>query len=420
MPAILLTLNDCTAYRETVAARPPRIAHLGVLLCVATLACGLAWAALTPVDLVVRAEGVVRPVDLPTQVFSAVGQKVEGRVVEVHVQEGARVRQGDVLLRLDTRRLEHEITAIQAQLEGSQREHQQLNQLADLQDGQFQIARSKAAAELAHATAEIARARRTRESDVRHAEIELELAQDKYSRSQQLAVSRAVSAQEVAQAYGRVLAAEESLKAAQIPVEEGRLAVLTQAVALVERDHRLATAQLETKRLRKQREIDAMTKELAELELQATLAVLRSPIDGVVTRGQYHVGDVVAMGSPVFDIAAQQAYCFEAIVVSRDMGLVHDQMAARVKVDAYDYQLYGSMAGNVCFIAPDASRTTDESADVQNAYKVRVTLAGDRVGHGKFSGVVKLGMTGQVEIITDRRTVFTVLLRRIRSSVSLG
>lgn len=420
MPATLLTLNDCTAYRETVAARPPRIAHLGVLLCVATLACGLAWAALTPVDLVVRAEGVVRPVDLPTQVFSAVGQKVEGRVVEVHVKEGTRVRQGDVLLRLDTRRLEHEITTTQAQLEGSQREHQQLNQLADLQVDQFQIARSKAAAELAHATAEIARARRTRASDVRHAEIELELAQDKYSRSQQLAVSRAVSAQEVAQAYGRVLAAEESLKAAQIPVEEGRLAVLTQEVALVERDHRLATAQLEAKRLRKQREIDAMTKELAELELQATLAVLRSPIDGVVTRGQYHVGDVVAMGSPVFDIAAQQAYCFEATVVSRDMGLVHDQMAARVKVDAYDYQLYGSMAGKVCFIAPDASRTTDDSADAQNAYKVRVTLAGDRVGDGKFSGVVKLGMTGQVEIITDRRTILTVLLRRIRSSVSLG
>jgi len=49
-----------------------------------------------------------------------------------------------------------------------------------------------------------------------------------------------------------------------------------------------------------------------------------------------------------------------------------------------------------------------------------VTLTGDRVGHGKLSGVVKLGMTGQVEIITDRLTVLTLLLRRIRSSLSLG
>jgi HlyD family type I secretion membrane fusion protein len=420
MAATILTLNDCTEYRETVAARPPRIAHLGVILCVTTLTVCLTWAALTPVDLVVRADGVVRPVDLPTQVFTAVGQKVEGRVVEVRVQEGSRVAKGDVLLRLDTRRLEHEITAIKAQLEGSQREEEQLGQLAELHESQFQVARSKAAAELAQASAEIARARQARDSGIRQAEIKLSLTKDKYARSQKLATSRAVSEQEVAEAQGNVLAAEEGLKAAQIPVEESRLDVLSQAIILVDRDHRLATAELESKRLRKQREIDAMTKELAELELQATLAVLRSPIDGVVTRGQYHVGDVVAMGSPVFDIAAPQSYCFEATVASRDMGLLHHQMAARVKIDAYDYQLYGSMPGDVCFIAPDAARTNDESADSQNTYKVRVTLSGERIGQGKFTGAVKLGMTGQVEIITDRRTVLTVLLRRIRSSISLG
>jgi adhesin transport system membrane fusion protein len=420
MPATTLTLNDCTEYRETVAARPPSIAHLGVILCVATLVLGLTWAALTPVDLVVRAVGIVRPVDLPTQVFSAVGQKVEGRIVEVRVQEGAKVSKGDVLLRLDTRRLEHEITAIKVQFDGSQRELDQLGQLAALHNSQFVVARLKATAELSQASAEIARARQTRESDIRQAEIKLNLSQDKYSRSQKLAASRAVSEQEVAEAQGNVLAAEEGLKVARVPVEEGRLEVLSQAITLVDRDHQLATAELESKRLRKQREIDSMAKELAELELQLTLAVLRSPIDGVVTRGQYHVGDVVAMGSPIFDIAAQQSYCFEASVASRDMGLLHDQMAARVKVDAYDYQLYGSMAGNVCFIAPDAARTSDESTESQNTFKVRVTLAGERIGRGKFTGAVKLGMTGQVEIITDRRTVLTVLLRRIRSSISLG
>jgi multidrug resistance efflux pump len=189
---------------------------------------------------------------------------------------------------------------------------------------------------------------------------------------------------------------------------------------LVDRERELKTAELEARLLGKRREVDAMTKELAELELQATLAVLRSPIDGVVTKGQYHVGDVVAMGSPVFDVAAQQAYCFEATIASRDMGLVHDQMAARVKVDAYDYQLYGSMSGSVCFISPDAARNSEGSAARENLYKVRVSLAEQRVGRGQFAGTIKLGMTGQVEIITDRRTVLTVLLRRIRSSISLG
>ncbi|MBA4106399.1 MAG: hypothetical protein C0485_11630 [Pirellula sp.] len=421
MPAaITTTLNDCTAYRETIAAQPPRIAHLGVILCVTTLAAGLIWAALTPVDLVVRADGVVRSVDLPTQVFTAVSQKVEGRVVEVRVQEGDRVRKGDVLLRLDTRRLEHEISVIRAQLESSQRELQHLSDLTGLQTSQFEAARSKAVAELAQVSGELALARETRASDIRQAKIKLGLAQDKYSRSEKLAVSRAISQQEVAEAQGRVHAAEESLKRAEVPLDEGRLAVLTQSVGLVDRERELKTAELEARLLGKRREVDAMTKELAELELQATLAVLRSPIDGVVTKGQFHVGDVVAMGSPVFDVAAQQAYCFEATIASRDMGLVHDQMAARVKVDAYDYQLYGSMPGSVCFISPDAARNSDDSAERENLYKVRVSLADQRVGRGQFAGTIKLGMTGQVEIITDRRTVLTVLLRRIRSSISLG
>ncbi len=418
--AITTTLNDCTAYRETIAAQPPRIAHLGVILCVTTLAAGLIWAALTPVDLVVRADGVVRSVDLPTQVFTAVSQKVEGRVVEVRVQEGDRVRKGDILLRLDTRRLEHEISVIRAQLESSQRELQHLSDLTGLQASQFEAARSKAVAELAQVSGELALARETRASDIRQAKIKLGLAQDKYSRSEKLAISRAISQQEVAEAQGKVRAAEEALKRAEVPLDEGRLAVLTQSVGLVDRERELKTAELEARLLGKRREVDAMTKELAELELQATLAVLRSPIDGVVTKGQYHVGDVVAMGSPVFDVAAQQAYCFEATIDSRDMGLVHDQMAARVKVDAYDYQLYGSMSGSVCFISPDAARTGDDSAERENLYRVRVALPEQRVGRGSFAGTIKLGMTGQVEIITDRRTVLTVLLRRIRSSISLG
>ena len=239
-----------------------------------------------------------------------------------------------------------------------------------MQASQFEAARSKAVAELAQVRRRDSLwSRETRASDIRQAKIKLGLAQDKYSRSEKLAVSRAISQQEVAEAQGKVHAAEEALKRAEVPLDEGRLAVLTQSVGLVDRERELKTAELEARLLGKRREVDAMTKELAELELQATLAVLRSPIDGVVTKGQYHVGDVVAMGSPVFDVAAQQAYCFEATIASRDMGLVHDQMAARVKVDAYDYQLYGSMSGSVCFISPDAARTGDDSAERENLYQ---------------------------------------------------
>ena len=42
----------------------------------------------------------------------------------------------------------------------------------------------------------------------------------------------------------------------------------------------------------------------------------------------------------------------------------------------------------------------------RNSYKIRVTLARKRIGGGQLIGVVTLDMTGQEEIIPDRRSTF--------------
>jgi hypothetical protein len=53
-------------------------------------------------------------------------------------------------------------------------------------------------------------------------------------------------------------------------------------------------------------------------------------------------------------------------------------------------------------------------------YLVRLDLAGDRVARGDLVGLVKLGMTGRAEIVTSHESVLSILVRRIRSSISLG
>jgi hypothetical protein len=54
-------LADCTEFRQTVQAQPPRLVHGTAFLLVGMLAAALAWAATTKADLVVRAQGRVRP-----------------------------------------------------------------------------------------------------------------------------------------------------------------------------------------------------------------------------------------------------------------------------------------------------------------------------------------------------------------------
>lgn len=59
--ATIRDLADCTEFRQTLQARPPRVVHGAAILMSALLAAALAWSAVTKADLVVRAEGRVRP-----------------------------------------------------------------------------------------------------------------------------------------------------------------------------------------------------------------------------------------------------------------------------------------------------------------------------------------------------------------------
>jgi hypothetical protein len=53
-------------------------------------------------------------------------------------------------------------------------------------------------------------------------------------------------------------------------------------------------------------------------------------------------------------------------------------------------------------------------------YTVRIALDGDAIGRGSLRGQLKLGMAGHAEIITARESLLTLLVKRIRQTISLG
>src|SRR5262245_53911745 len=92
------SLKDCTALRQSLEGRPPALMHAVVWVSLALVVVALVWAGFTRANLVVRAVGRVRPVDVPLRLFAPRGTKLDGRVAAVHVREGDEVRQGAVLL----------------------------------------------------------------------------------------------------------------------------------------------------------------------------------------------------------------------------------------------------------------------------------------------------------------------------------
>jgi hypothetical protein len=129
------------------------------------------------------------------------------------------------------------------------------------------------------------------------------------------------------------------------------------------------------------------------------------------------LGDLLEPGKPVLELARQEGFLFEGSVPSAEVGHLRVGMAARIKLDAYNYQQYGTVGGTVRFLSPDSDAGGAERAVT---YTVKIALASAELGRGEYRGRVKLGMTGQADIVTGHRSLLALLVKRIRQTISLG
>ncbi|HEY4561503.1 MAG TPA: HlyD family efflux transporter periplasmic adaptor subunit [Thermoanaerobaculia bacterium] len=420
--AVVLDLADCTEFRQTLQARPPRIVHGTAALLVALLGTAVAWSALTRANLVVRAPGRVRPVTTPEKVFNAargevLGAGAGGRVVAVHVREGDVVRRGDLLIRLETERLDHEIARKRRMLRAAEEELETLVRQEALTTHQFESIRAKTRAELEQAREQVHRAREQQNAEVRLLQVELDLANDEEVQLRMLVGRQAAPKADLLKAVRKVREVQEKLAKARLPVDESPLPVAERALDLAERDAAVKREERELKRTAKRAEIEVARIELASLELEGKLAEIRAPRDGIVTQGDVKVGDVLEPGKSVLELAPQGGFLFEATVPSAEVGHLGIGMAARIKLDAYDYQRYGTVSGRVCFLSPDSGV---EKENRTATYTVRILLDRDTLGRGESRGRVKLGMAGLADIVTGRESLLSLLVRRIRQTISLG
>jgi HlyD family type I secretion membrane fusion protein len=419
---LVLDLADCTEYRQALQARPPRVVHGALILLVALLGTALLWSALTKANLVVRGAGRIRPLTTPRKVLSAARGEVlsastGGRVVEVNAREGDRVRRGDVLVRLETERLDNEIAKQGRAIRAGEEELANLTRLGELLRQQYEANRARAEAELAQAQEAIRLARGQRDAEGRLAQLAVQAAEQEEKPLRKLAERGAAPPAELIKAAAKTREAQERLAKARLPIDEGRLEVLRRALELAGHDYAVKREELEQRRASRRVEVEAARSELANLELERKQAVIRAPVDGVVTAGDLKAGDVLESGRPVAEIAEQEGFRFEAAVASEDVGHLRVGMPARIKLDAYDYQRYGTLEGTVCFLSPDSGLPEGQRTAT---YVVKIAVSRAEVGRGQHRGRIRLGMAGQAEIITGRESLLSLLVKKIRQTISLG
>lgn len=141
---------------------------------------------------------------------------------------------------------------------------------------------------------------------------------------------------------------------------------------------------------------------------------LRAPMAGIIKNVRITtIGAVLKPGDELMQIVpSDEPLIVEAKVKPADVAFVRKDLHASVKLDAYDYTIYGSLKGHVTYISADTLEE-DLKKDEQPYYRVHIQIDEFPRQHRDKIDVIP-GMTAKVEIITGERTVAQYLLKPLR------
>lgn len=412
-------------------AGPPRVILSFVMIVAVFVALSITWAVVTPVTSAARTTGIVAPSGPIHKI-----QHLEGGIVrELHVHNGDIVLQGQLLARLDG-----------------------ASSLADLQ--QLTVRELSLRAKSLRLRAEITGREELFEEI---SEFDPELSFDQLRQMQ--------TARKSFEDEGRVLRERQRQKTLQTSALRGQLASLADQLAAInsQREIReglfkkglgskiaMLEAQREGARLRgalqdvrislqqneseileasneiqehvskwqseREKELEATTAQLSEA--RESIARFRdrysrleivAPITGIVNElviaGR---GSVLAPGENVMEIVPMDGpLIIEARIDPRDVGHLEPGQLASVSITGFDVSKYGTVDGKLDWVS--ATSFADEQGET--LYKGRITLAQNEVGPMPDRRQVIPGMTVEASINTGTRTLFSLLIRPVASSL---
>jgi adhesin transport system membrane fusion protein len=161
-------------------------------------------------------------------------------------------------------------------------------------------------------------------------------------------------------------------------------------------------------------------------KLTERLSILRhtkitAPISGVVKLLKVTtIGGVLRSGDELMQISPNEDEVVVEIKVNpSDVGQLSLNMPVTIKMDAFDYSIYGTLLGKLVYISSDT--LTEQSSNGQSFtyYRARVVLDKDQSHNPRTKDIhLKLGMVASVDIRTDTRSIFKYLSKPIAKSFS--
>lgn len=251
-----------------------------------------------------------------------ISPKSAGKVTDVKVDEGDRVKKGQVLFVLDSKEL-------YAQLEQQQ---------ANLGVSEANLEKTKSSTY----EQQVLQA----EQSVQNGQISFDDAKEKYEINQQLYTSDAISLQVLNDSYKLYQSAAIQLKAAQ-----DNLALLKQRSG--PESAKVASAQ-----------VDQAAAGVNYISEQINNSTITAPISGTISSRNVNVGEIATTSANTFTIIDTSEMIAEISVTDRTVSNIKKGQKVQVKINSMDSKVF---EGIVDFVSPAADTKTQ-------AYKVKIRL----------------------------------------------
>ncbi len=404
----------------------PRVVLWLVLLLLAAL--GI-WAVLGRLDIVATAEGRL----IPASQLKII-QPAEGGIVQaLLVAEGERVRQGQVLARMDAQAAEADTRTIGAELALHRLQLRRID--AELEGAT--LARGEDEPAAIHAQVEAQRDARVRAYENSLAEERAVIARSRREMQAAAETREKLAAalphlREQEQAFERLardgfagrlmqqqrtrerIEAEQDVRAQEHKVEGARASIeqAERRMAQIGANYR---AQLRGERVETESRVARLAQEHAKLSHRTRNAELRAPADGVIKDlATHNSGSVLAPGTVLMTLVPQgERLVAEVWLQNQDAGFVRAGQGAKLKFAAYPFQKYGMLDGRVLRVSADSSeRAAADRARPSSAfaYRAMVELADTELRAGDARHALLPGMQLTAEVRISDRTVLEYLL----------
>jgi adhesin transport system membrane fusion protein len=369
------------------------------------------WASLSQIDQTVRSNGQVIAVSRNQIIQAADG----GVLSKLLVTEGQQVHAGQALATLETTRSEANYQEVQSKLSALLAALARAHAEATGQTLTFDKNSAVQSAFQSGQAQVYAQRKQGLQDELKLLKAGLELSEDELRMSQSLLKTGDASQIELMRAQR------------QVHETQGRIASVQNKF--------LQEAKQDVIRL--QEEISANQFKLNERQNLLDHSILTTPVDGVVKFMRVNtVGGVLRAGDELMHISPSTGgYIVEAKVNPSDIGELRIGQPVSLKLDAFDFSVYGMLHGTLSYISSDTFTDNTGSGAVQAFYRVQVQIdpnsPSDSV-HKNGNAVhfshasphrlrpsdLKPGMTATLDIRTRSRSVLQYLVKPVHKAFS--